>query len=145
MPSRRHLSSGLVAVAAILVAGTMPRAESASWSPSFLNPAPFPAAHPHVASPSRVPLFAHARPRDTEPPVLTLTEPVEAAIVTTPTIIVRGTEITARLTRVAYEIVTSPGKEHSGISADSVLASVYRPMIDPVERASGRGSRTEPK
>ncbi len=91
MRSGCYLSGRLVVVAATLVAGTIPQAESASRSSSPRNPAPLSTAHPqHVAFSSRL-LVAHARPRDTEPPVLTLTEPVEAAIVTTPTTTVRGT------------------------------------------------------
>ena len=52
---------------------------------------PAAAVLPEDAFNSSQALLAQARPRDKTPLILTLTEPSDGAIVTTPTIVVRGT------------------------------------------------------
>ena len=65
------------------------RQESGPRSISSRNSDPISVPRSHDTSRSPA-LFAQARPRERQPPVLTLTEPAEEAIVTTPTIAVQG-------------------------------------------------------
>ncbi|MFI5342202.1 MAG: hypothetical protein ACHQ7N_20500, partial [Candidatus Methylomirabilales bacterium] len=58
---------------------------------------------PEDASNSSQAFLAQARPRDKTPPVLTLTEPADGTIVTTPTIVVRGTVTDERPVTVRVE------------------------------------------